>query len=284
MSRERYFVVGLAKTGTTAVATTLCNTLRVPTLLMEPSTVAAVAEADPVERLVVKIIFDHWRAEAEALKRVVRPSASDAPLTIMLVRDPRDEAVSRLHYAAYDYFSTRPTTQYDCDAWLEIFHRKEAAPEHTDVLHMQSRIMSRFGAGFLAAPGLHEAYSRFIDDLTPQAGGTIHLLRYEDFVEGTIADETLRKLLSGKRDVGPQLRRVHRHGSSGDWQHYLTDGDLAIFHKIYEPYLRRFGYSLERSSDPAKPDRATGSDYVAKLIDEARNNFKKGYPAGASQG
>lgn len=35
MARERYLIVGLAKTGTTAVAMTVCNTMKVRQILTE---------------------------------------------------------------------------------------------------------------------------------------------------------------------------------------------------------------------------------------------------------
>jgi hypothetical protein len=65
-----------------------------------------------------------------ALKSFLRgePGGS-APTVIILVRDPRDEAVSRLQYTACGYFSTRPTTIEDRAAWIEIFRHKEDAPD-----------------------------------------------------------------------------------------------------------------------------------------------------------
>src|SRR5271167_701575 len=99
MSREWYLIVGLAKTGTTAVGMTLRNTLRVREFLMEPGELAAIENARAHQRLIIKIVFDHWRTRAEALKAFIRGMLDDHALTtITIVRDPRDEAVSRLHY------------------------------------------------------------------------------------------------------------------------------------------------------------------------------------------
>jgi len=100
-------------------------------------------------------------------------------------------------------------------------------------------------------------------------------LRYEDFVRETIREEMLRTLLSGSHDVGPTFRRVFRSGSSGDWQHFLTDQDLSAINDACGSFLRQFEYPLERGSPLGKPSPATGSDYVTRLINEACGLFEK---------
>jgi hypothetical protein len=228
----------------------------------------ATIEAEGHDRLVIKMLFDHWVGRADLLKDYLRDPKT-APVTIAIVRDPRDEAISRLHYLAYNYFSTRATTDDDRAAWLDIFYRKEAAPDSIGLVEMENQLKARFGTGFLAGRRVYETYLQFIDDAKERGAAPVHVLRYEDFVENTIRDESLRALLSGSRNVGPWLQRVHRSGSSGDWQHFLTDGDLVVLNRLSEPILRRFGYPLERTATDKTPRRETGSDYVAGLIDEA---------------
>src|SRR5262249_44511086 len=153
-----------------------------------------------------------------------------------IVRDPRDEAVSRLHYLAYNYFSTRPTTEDDRAAWLEIFSRKEAAPETVGLIDMEKQLMSRFGSGFLVGRHVYESFLQFIDELLRTRAATTLLLRYEALVGNTIPAGPLQTLLSGSRNVGPWFRRVHRSGSSGEWQYFLTDEDLAVINGLCEPF------------------------------------------------
>jgi hypothetical protein len=129
MPREWYVIIGLAKTGTTAVTVTLANTLQIQRFCMEPIDLATI-EAERYGRLVTKILFDHWLGREDQLKELLRGGDDGcAPTAIAIVRDPRDEAISRLHYFAYAYFSTRPTTQDDRAPWLDIFYRKEAAAD-----------------------------------------------------------------------------------------------------------------------------------------------------------
>lgn len=276
MSRKLYLIAGLAKTGTTAIAMTLANTLGVPDVLVEPKELTTIDQFSAGERLVIKIIFDQWQARADALKVLVNPKPGQrAPTTIVVVRDPRDEAVSRLHYAAYEYFSTRPTTEDERAVWINIFRRKEDTPNSIALIDMQSEMLSRFGVGFLPGKQLYEAYCQFIMDVSAPPNSEVHLLRYEEFVGERIEDELLRGLLSGSHDVGPAFRRVLRSGSSGDWQHFLTDQDLSVINSVCEPIITRFGYPLERIGALERPSRTTGSEYVARLIDEARSFFEK---------
>jgi Sulfotransferase domain len=274
MRREWYVIIGLAKTGTTVIATTLQNTLRIPDFCMEPQTSAKISQFADRERLVIKIIFEHWSTRLDELKAVLRGQpGGDAPTVIVILRDPRDELVSRLHYSAYNYFSTRPTTLDDRIAWIEIFRLKEAAPNAIALLDMEEQIKSKFGQGFCPAQSLYETYSQFVDELIVSGAPGMHLVRYEDFIHDTISDEVLRAMLSARRDVGARLRRVHRTGSSGAWNYFLTPRDVAFYNIRFEPILTRFNYPLEPAITTERPSAATGSDYVAGLIDEARAVF-----------
>ena len=276
MHRDWYLIIGLAKTGTTATAMTLGNTLRVGEFCMEPEDFADIERHASCERLVIKIIFDHWQTRAGALKTFVRDRPpGDTLTTIVIIRDPRDEAISRLHYAAYGYFSARSTTGNERAAWIDVFQRKEKAPAEIGLIEMENEIKHRFGVGFLPGKDLYEAYRHFIDDIVDMGIPRVHLLHYEDFVRDRIPNNALRAMLSGRRDVAPPLRRVHRTGSSGAWHHFLTDQDLFILNNTFEPFLRRFGYPLERTRTLERPFHVTGSDYVGRLIDEARDHFQK---------
>jgi len=276
MDRSWYLVIGLAKTGTTAVAMTLRNTLRIEDCCMEPSDFPEI-EAKAKNRLVIKILFDHWQGRSHQLSAHFRDLKGYDLTTIAIVRDPRDEAISRLHYVAYDYFSKRPTTLCDRTAWLDIFYRKEDAPKSLGLIDMQRYLQDRFGVGFLASKSLYESYSQFIE---ADQSGKRYVLHYEDFISNSVSDERLQHLLSGSRHLPPSLRRVFRTGSNGQWRDFLTDDDLICINAMCSQYLRCFGYPLTRDRKADGRDAndvasRTGSEYVAKLIDEARHAYEK---------
>ena len=133
-TNERYVVVGLAKTGTTIVATTILRTLKISAFCMEPDEAADLAPFAQHPRLVIKVLFDLFRSKPGELL-----SICDAPVIVAI--DPRDEVVSRLHYLAYAYFLTRPTTEDDRNAWLDIFRDKETCANY-GVLDIERRLMN----------------------------------------------------------------------------------------------------------------------------------------------
>jgi hypothetical protein len=236
---------------------------------MEPDESADLAPFAQHARLVVKVLFDSFRMKPAELL-----SICDAPMIVAMIRDPRDEVVSRLHYLAYTYFLTRPTTEDDRNAWLDIFHDKDTCASY-GVLDIERRLMNRFQTG-MGPPGpLHDLYSKFLTELRAAAGERVHLLRHEDFIDNTIADPLLARILSGPRDVGPQLRRVHRTGRYGEWQRFFADVDTAHFNNELAPFLREYGYPFERTQPPALSP-ADGTTYIAALIDDARRRFAAG--------
>src|SRR5262249_33770609 len=85
-SRDWFIVVGLAKTGTTIVATTILRTLLTSTLCMEPDDLSDIEPFAKSNVLVVKILFDHWLQPLRQLYQLCR----DIPMTIAMVRDPRE--------------------------------------------------------------------------------------------------------------------------------------------------------------------------------------------------
>ncbi len=242
---------------------------------MEPLDLAKIEE-ETDERLVIKILFDHWIERVDTLKDFIS-STKNGGLTaaIAIVRDPRDEVISRLHYAAYNYFASHPTNEQDRLDWLEIFYQKETAPDSIGLLGMEKQLIARFGVGFHVGKRVYNSYLQFIDNITNCKAPPTYVLHYEDFINNSIPDSHLRTILSGSRNVGPWLRRVHRSGSSGDWQHFLLNEDVTTINELCEPFLRRFGYPLEAQPNGKRPTATTGSAYVDGLIKEARRLYEE---------
>jgi hypothetical protein len=265
-----YMVVGPAKTGTTVVARTLQRTLRISNFCMEPSATTEIERAVRRGRVVVKIIFDTWQPRLEDLTRVCRqPSETITPAVLFAVRDPRDELISRLHYCAYDFFSTRPTTPHERRAWIDVFRRKEQSPDRVGMLDMEAELLSQFGKRFRPGPDFHHCYAEFVERMITALDANARVVRYEEFVGRTIADAQLQSILAGAQDVHPLERRVRRSAASGAWNTFFTDRDATFFQEYFRGFLLRFGYPLARSQSSAVAPADAGSAYVARLIEEA---------------
>jgi hypothetical protein len=277
MRCEKYVVVGLAKTGTTVVARTLQRTLQIRGFCMEPKNPAEIGRAAAsCERLVVKIIFDHWQDRLDDLAQVCAgDGTSSVPTVIFVIRDPRDEIVSRLHYFPYTVFTSRPSTPEQRVSCIALFERKEASPETIGLLDLQEDLWRMFGRRFFHPGLLHRHYAEFVQGFVDASRDKTYLLRYEEFISRAIPEPPLQAMLTGAQEVPRQEQRVLRSASSGAWNRFFTDPDTAFFNQYFEMFLVKFGYPLERRIGAGPPvSSTTGSEYVARLIKEACTTFE----------
>jgi hypothetical protein len=274
MQRDWYIVLGPAKTGTTVVARTLLNAVRPEGFSMEPTSRRELELLRETKRVAVKIIFDGWREQLPDLTGICTGDERvGVPTTICLIRDPRDELISRLHYFAYRYFATHPTTDEQRTSWIRVFQKKEENPDGVGVLEMEEELWRTFGEGFRPSQELHRSYLEFVEELRTLPANKSHVLRYEDFI-GRLIPSDLKGLLLGPQQVHPLEQRVHRSGSKGAWNRYFTERDAEFYNQYFERYLVTFGYPSLRAPEigPAVSS-STGSAYVARLIDEARATY-----------
>ncbi|MBV8745996.1 MAG: hypothetical protein JO134_13240 [Xanthobacteraceae bacterium] len=271
MQKDWYIVLGPAKTGTTVVARTLLNAVTPDGFSMEPTSRHELEALRGTKRVAVKIIFDTWRQQLTDLTAVCTGDArAGVPTTICLIRDPRDELVSRLHYFAYSFFATHPATDEQCASWIRIFQKKEADPDGVSLLEMEEELWRTFGEGFRPPPELHRSYLQFVEDLGALPANKSNVLRYEDFIDGRIP-RNLNGFLKGPQLVHPLEQRVLRSGSKGAWHRFFTDRDTEFYNRYFDHYLIKFDYPLARDVETGPPvSSSTGSAYVARLIDEAR--------------
>jgi len=69
--------------------------------------------------------------------------------------------------------------------------------------------------------------------------------RYEEFVDGRL--QNLAGYLGGldlndRTEVHPDVARVARRKGYGDWRHWMTPDDVAVFRPMLAPSLRELGY------------------------------------------
>lgn len=98
-------------------------------------------------------------------------------------------------------------------------------------------------------------------------------MRYEDLVAHRYdgLSRYLGVTLVGQAQVKETRLRVVRTKASGDWVNWFTPSDIAQWEPLLRPYMEN--YYLDASWDlPAAPalSASTGSDYVARLINDRR--------------
>ena len=144
-------IVGLAKTGTTAVSMTLCDTVKVPRMLMEPQDLA---DHRASRRMPAVGHQDYFRSLAEPRGHVKAPLSAQL---LTMARQLRSlSSVIRVMKLSVD-FTTLPMSTFPHDPPRTtiaphgsiFFVARRRTPETIGLLEMQTQIISRFGVGFL---------------------------------------------------------------------------------------------------------------------------------------
>lgn len=257
-------VVGRAKTGTTVLSKTIQHSIPGAEYLLEPKRIAPFEDESNVGRpLVVKIIFEHWGKTPHLRDAIFfRETAVKFDKSVAIVRDPRDELISRLYYIA------RPKAQQGCsraamESWIDALRSKEENPSSVSYLSLVQRAKESLGVD-VSAGSLHAALGYYKWTQRPKL--RLHTVRYEDFVAGrtdALADY-LGVSLSGSRELGA-LDYTRRSEATNNWKSFFTPEDVAALRPQLDPTLVEMGY-VDWDLEPAQRlDPASGSEYVRKI-------------------
>jgi hypothetical protein len=273
----RVLVFGQGKSGTTVLAKTIQNSLPDADLLMEPKTEAALASS-AAQNLVVKILYGQWVQNLPGLTRIAR-NKSGLPLDriVKLIRDPRDQAISFLLYNFYEIARDVEVSERQLEELVHLIQIKERSPASISFGALCSEInrvmgWDRFTSRWLLVEsGLvaNHTYLEYLRSLCDCG----YLMRYENFIRGDTQglESYLGFELSSRRDVG-EFARTRRSASCDNWQAFFTSEDVVALRSALEPVLDSMGYN-DWELRPAKClDRAHFSEYVTRLIREARPN------------
>lgn len=254
-------VAGLHKSGTTGMYNALKQAVPrdpEPFFLFEPKEpqpFLSLGRYVPCHPIVAKVLTN--RLEDCAIRY------QDFDRRVMMIRDPRDVAVSRLLFRPmYGWTSYRIDVKV-LDPFVDALKEKEADPSSHSLkgLHELADELGIGNAGWSELLSQMNHQTRVIED------EDFHVLRYEDFVDNNMAGvaDYLRLPVSNPKiaDDG-WTGYIQRSMSYGDWRHWFLDEDVEFFGEMFAEYMKRFGYddSWERPQEP-HIDPATSSEYIA---------------------
>jgi hypothetical protein len=165
---------------------------------------------------------------------------------IWMSRDPRDAAISRMLYRWHrGYFGHKQQYQ----AHLDRVGRKEREPGSISF----SEICRYSGhAGFPRSldevvAGEQERYRQMLE-FVGNLGPDWHLFTFEQMVAKQfdelnsyigfqVGEDTEIPYSTGKA-------KVIRKKATGDWRHWFTEQDVALFRSAYTPYMELIGYDI----------------------------------------
>jgi hypothetical protein len=198
---------------------------------------------------------------------------------VWMARDPRDAAVSRILYRFHKgiLFSKK---QYE--AYFDRILKKERNPASLPFIEI-----CRY-AGHLDWPISREKvveeervrYAR-MRDFVKGLGSDWFLFKYEDMVTSRF-EEVNRYLgfnLKSEAEVpkGTGKDKVVRKKAFGDWRHWFTPEDVALFKPAYLPYMEAIGYDgndWELADEPLIEPQFS-SVYVKNLASKGHSNILK---------
>ena len=266
----RVLVLGRAKTGTTVISKAIQHSIPGASYHLEPKQAAffdGLHWTRASNGTVVKIIFEHWEDRAAEREDLIHDRRTlQFSHRVAIVRDPRDEIISRLYYYILPFISRFGYDREQVGQWLEVLRKKERAPGEISVLEMVRRLRAITGRPVAEVPGGLEVYGEFLR----RGADRLHVVRYEDFMLGRVAalEEYLGVTLSAVRDVG-DLGWTRRSAAADNWRRLFTAEDVAHYREALAGPMARLGYTDWRLERPERLDPDAGSRYVEALVAKA---------------
>jgi hypothetical protein len=196
-----------------------------------------------------------------------------------MARDPRDAAVSRILYWFHKGTFLRKK-QYE--TYFEMILKKEKDP--TSLPFYEICRYATFGDWPISREKVveqeHVRYERmraFVKNL----GSDWFIFKYEAMVTGKFEgiNHYLGFDLKSKAEVpkGTGKDKVVRKKAFGDWRHWFTDEDVALFKSAYSPYMEAVGYDCEdwELSQEQIIEPQFSSIYVQNLASKGTQNIIK---------
>lgn len=268
-------IMGRAKTGTTIIAKTIQKSMPSASFLMEPKSIERFM-VDHQNNLVAKIIFEHWSEQPYsrlALLNNELPTQFDK--SIMILRDPRDELISRMFYIVYGYVKQGKISRAQLTPWQNIVVKKEMEPLTVSIQDMISVLNETLGIHINLELKNTFNYFRFINAHNEKLNYLI--LRYEDFINNNLQslEDYLGIQLTEERSVDQFNNRVLRTASYNNWKSYFLQSDLDAFKALHQHEMDAMGYQDWELLQTPELNPEHGSLYMSRILNEAEAKFAK---------
>ncbi len=250
-------ILGLAKTGSTglynSVKASLAESGHDYYAMFEPT------RADQLHNL------HAYAPELPLLTKVMIAREPDLQLRydlfdkrVTLLRDPRDMIVSFLLFRP---FIRADVSWEQVEPFVDAIRDKERDPSAHSVhsLHLLADQLR------LASYRLDRVveFMEWQEALIDRHG--LFVVRYEDFIAGRLEAVTdyLGFDVDNVASASPWLDHILRSAGSGDWRHWFTEDDVAVYRPHVTRYMKRFDYDHEwRLAETPRINPVTASEYI----------------------
>jgi hypothetical protein len=262
----RIFVLGLGKSGTTALVYKIAGGL---------PDCHAFSGGRPgkylgdYENAVYKHIFEEKKGKSFELY-TEHLSKEHYDRYIWIARDPRDAAVSRMLYR-WHKGSIGNKKQYH--AHLQLVLKKEQDPRAIPLYEI-----CRYTGGDGWPISKEDVFKeeqvrhRHVRDFVQTLRSDWFLFTYEEMVAKSFA--ALNDYLGFEVEADAEVpistgkAKVIRKKAVGDWRHWFTEQDVELFKPIYTPYMELIGYDCQDWTLSPQPiiEPEYSSMYMQRLV------------------
>jgi hypothetical protein len=275
--QERIVVLGTAKSGTTALYTSIKDAMDEKTItFFEPDKDEfRTALKSRSKKLLVKLSLidrEQYKNLAEDLNHFDKK--------IMIVRDPRDILISNLLYwVRWMRFSKD-------EALLKVFldkvEQKEKDPSSVSLLELyelrdklESKVVKTWENPRTWQDELRD-YSIAVRMIKNDSN--MHVFYYKDYIDGNLsslneylgfnieADADVNKLKE-KHSVKKSTKHIARSKKYGNWKNWFTKEDVEVFRPIFQKQMNELGYKDDWELNKVqKINPENGSQYIKRIV------------------
>lgn len=263
----RTLIVGLAKTGTSALLYTIAQASPHATVFFEPP--ASKLHNLP-EHAIAKVLFESQD------ETVLEEAAQFFDRKIILLRDPRDAFISRVLFA----LNNKPELLAN-DDWVKRFvsqvEAKQLQPAEHDFLSLDALYPPEIS--LLAEAALNRG-RRYLD-FVARHQNEWEIIYYEDLIAGNLRGlkRYLGLPLQGNIELPTNLSHISRSKSSGQWRHWFTERDVEVLRPRCMEQLKAWGYDTDWTlADTPTIAQEQATNYVKNLIETRRRHYNLSPP------
>lgn len=277
--KKHILIIGTAKSGTTAVYKSVKDAIGENlTSYFEPNA----SEFNAALRSRAKQILVKITLIDRAQYKDLYDDIHHFDKKIMVIRDPRDILISNLLYTVRWMRFSKDSERLNI--FLTALKEKEADPQSHSVLslyQLRDRLESEVMQSWESPRSWQDEYNDYAIAIRMiQKNPDLHILRYEDYVDGKLEGLSayLGLDIQGNADVSSlkeqhsikkSLRNIARSKSYDNWKNWFTAQDVVAFRPLFEPLMTASGYSDDWALNATpKIDPAKSSAYVTRIVSD----------------
>lgn len=259
----KILIYGSGKTGTTALTYAIKNAFKNENyeICFEPSSLGDVNYSE--KNLIVKSLEVHqWRKDAKYFNYFEKK--------VVIIRHPFDTIISSILYGPFNGWGF--SNDHNTKNFISILKRKTEQPDSIplqEIIDTYEKITQTNLIGFTV-----NNYQK-IFEIVKQNNVEVYKLKYEDFVDGNLAELShyLGTTVNSEVEVDKKFERVARSKKHSDWKNWFTQDDVRKMSELFWDFLTYLKYDtvLDQRVKIIAPEKSYL--YVINVINEYRRSY-----------